>query len=160
MKEFKINDHMAVICEWKKTRSAFKHEAILMIDGEEVDRVKICYLNRTWERYEFESVLQKMLNKTSADHYFLTPEEIKECLNKWEAGESAALDRQFKTIGAIAKMGEVLTGGDQKASNDWKTRMLKAGLEGRGLIMPEDWDGLDEATKEQRLNAVIAELNK
>jgi len=46
-------------------------------------------------------------------------------------------------------------GKTQKESNDWKARMLKAGLENKGLIMPEDWDTLSENDKEARLNAVI-----
>jgi hypothetical protein len=38
--------------------------------------------------------------------------------------------------------------------------MLKAGLEGRGLIMPDDWDDLSEDEKNRRLDGVIATLNK
>jgi hypothetical protein len=58
----------------------------------------------------------------------------------------------FKTIGAIAKIGEVLTD-NQADSNDWKARMLKAGLP--QLDVPSDWDSLSEDEKERRLNKVI-----
>jgi hypothetical protein len=47
---------------------------------------------------------------------------------------------------------------DKKEQNDWKARMLKAGLGNAGLQMPEDWESLDEQTKEARLNAVISVL--
>ena len=66
--------------------------------------------------------------------------------------------KPLKTIAGIAKLGEVLAGDSKKSKNDWKTRILKAGLEGRGLIIPEDWDKLNEAEKEKRLNGAIASL--
>ncbi len=50
----------------------------------------------------------------------------------------------------IPKLGEVMTD-NKKGSNDWKTRMLKAGLQDKGLIMPEE--------KETRLNGVIGVLD-
>ena len=64
MKTFKLDKNTEVICEWKKTRMAFKHVATLMINGYEEDSAKICYQNRTWEGFEFESVLNKLLDKT------------------------------------------------------------------------------------------------
>jgi hypothetical protein len=36
--------------------------------------------------------------------------------------------------------------------------MLKAGLDGSGLIMPKDWDSLSEDEKEARLNGAISQL--
>ena len=62
--------------------------------------------------------------------------------------------KPLKTIASVMALGDVLTS-NQKESNDWKKRMLKAGLESRGLIMPEDWDTLDEDTKTARLNGAI-----
>lgn len=41
-----------------------------------------------------------------------------------------------------------------KEKNDWKLRMLKAGIQ--GLDIPDDWNGLDENTKTERLDKVIA----
>ena len=64
----------------------------------------------------------------------------------------------LKQVAGIMALGEVF-GKTKKQKNDWKTRMLKAGLEGRGLIMPEDWDELSEADKEARLNGAIGALS-
>ena len=66
---------------------------------------------------------------------------------------------EFNRIGAIAKLGDVF-GQTLKEKNDWKARMLKAGLENKGLEMPEDWDTLGEDTKKARLDAVIGLLSK
>lgn len=65
--------------------------------------------------------------------------------------------KPFRSVALVALMGE-LFGSTQKEKNDWKARMLKAGIS--GLSMPEDWDQLDEQEKERRLNAVIAFAKK
>jgi hypothetical protein len=54
----------------------------------------------------------------------------------------------------VAKMGEIF-GQTEKEKNDWKARMLKAGLGGKGLEMPDDWDTLTEKEKKRRLDMVI-----
>ncbi len=68
-------------------------------------------------------------------------------------------DSLLKSVGMVALMGDLFCN-NQKDKNDWKARMLKAGLENRGLIMPEDWDTLTEAEKEKRLNGVIKIIRK
>ena len=65
----------------------------------------------------------------------------------------------LRSVGLVAMLGDVF-GKSQKEKNDWKTRMLKAGLESRGLLMPDDWDMLSEDTKEARLNGAISQLGK
>lgn len=64
----------------------------------------------------------------------------------------------LSSIAMVAKMGDIFHPGDAKASNDWKERMLRAGLEGRGLIMPEDWGSLSEEEKTRRLDGAIKNL--
>ena len=44
---------------------------------------------------------------------------------------------------------------NQKDKNDWKARMLEAGFENKGLVMPDDWNTLDEDTKQIRLDSII-----
>ena len=150
MKTFRIGENIEIVCEWKKTRTAFKHEATLLINGSEDCTTKICYQNRTWESYEFESVIQKLLDKSS-----LSDAEKQFALDTCAGKSQADLEKKFEFIGTIAKMGEVF-GKDQKEKNDWKSRMLKAGLP--GLSIPEDWDQLSEDEKESRLNKVISNL--
>ena len=152
MKSFKINEKIEIVCEWKKTRTAFKHEATLLINGRESDRTKICYLNRTWESYEFQSVMNRLIERTQE----LNKEE-KEFCNNW-LKEDRTDWSELKTIGMVAKLGEVF-GTTQKEKNDWKTRMIKAGLGNKGITIPEDWDTLKENEKERRLNLVINEIS-
>jgi hypothetical protein len=150
MKTFTISPHIEIVCEWKKTRMAFKHEATLLIDGEEVDKVKICYQNRTWERFEFDSVIEKLLEKN------------KDRVDKGKAlatilAVNEGAPSPFKGIAAIAMMGEFF-GKTKEEKNSWKKRMLKAGLEDKGLSFPEDWDSLPEDVKEARLNGAIGQI--
>ena len=155
MESFKISKNLEAVCEWKKTRVAFKHVATLLRDGREVIDVKINYLNRTWERYTYESVLYKLMEKSKP---FLSGDEIVKfktaILNGGEHDKSL-----LKSVAMVAAFGDIF-GKNQKESNDWKARMLKAGLGSSGLSMPDDWDTLDEATKEARLNGALAQLSK
>lgn len=70
-----------------------------------------------------------------------------------EKREKENADSMMRSVGMVAAMGSIF-GNTQKESNDWKARMLKAGL--TGLQMPEDWDTLSEDEKEKRLDKVIA----
>jgi len=148
MRTFKISKKIEVVCEWKKTRTAFKHVATLLLDGKEVESAKVCYLNRTWESYKFQTVLGHLVKKSTV----LTEEEKKVC-NKFIDGNHTDWS-DFKQISNIAKLGDVFCD-NQKDKNDWKKRMIKAGFENKGLTIPDDWDTLDEATKEARLNKII-----
>ena len=63
MKLFKLSEVYNVVCNWKRTSYGFKHEAVLLRNGNEAGKAKCSYYNRTWERYEFESVLVELVNK-------------------------------------------------------------------------------------------------
>jgi len=62
-KIFNVKPNVQIIAEWDNTRNGFKHTAYLMINGRQVDEAKVNYLNRTWESYEFETVIKKLLNQ-------------------------------------------------------------------------------------------------
>ena len=154
MKTFKINKNLEIVCEWKKTRIAFKHEATLLQDGwKEIDKAKICYLNRTWESFEFESVIQKLLDKTN----LLTERQKKNFLKKASGRTTEETSHMFKAIKTISSMGDIL-GQTKKEKIDWKVRMLKAGLGDKGLQMPEDWNELSEDEQEKRLEGALKVL--
>ena len=160
MQIFTIKKGLQVVCESVNTRNGFKHTAKLIVNGLDRDETKCCYLNRTWEAYTYQSVLQKLCEKAE----WLSDAERKLFAKKieknWQEEDRKKNASTFKTIGMIAKMGEVFHAGDQKATNDWKERMIKAGLGDKGLIMPEDWNELSEDVKEARLNAAIEGLQK
>ena len=64
--EFKTNGKtLTFYCEFVRTRSGFKHICRVVNDStfENLLQCKICYLNRTWEYFEFQSVLLKAVEK-------------------------------------------------------------------------------------------------
>jgi hypothetical protein len=159
MKTFTIGRGILAICEFENTRSGFRHLATLVIDGNDVATVKCTYQNRTWERYEFESVLEKLrdesLSRGLLSQYH--QRKFKRLIaDNWQKKADAETSKKFQTVALIAKVGNIFTE-DQKQGNDWKVRMLQAGLP--GLSIPEDWDTLSEDEKQSRLDKVISELS-
>lgn len=158
MRIFKIGRQIEVVCQYQKTRNGFRHLATMMVNGTTVAEAKCCYLNRTWEAYEYQSVLQAVIAKAGA----LTPAQRRRAEKFAVTGYNPKKEKNpatadLRMVAGIARMGELLCP-DMKSKNDWQARMLKAGLAGRGLIMPEDWDSLTEEDKERRLNGAIGAL--
>jgi len=151
MREFKITERIQIKCSSQNTRDGFKHVARLVYDGEEVQTSSVSYLNRTWERFEFQSAMKQLIDKSKV----LSDEEKNLCNTFIEEGKHTD-DSMLKSTAMVAMMGDIFCQ-DKKESNDWKARMIKAGL-GEGIQMPADWDELDEETKELRLNKVITQL--
>lgn len=142
-----MNERIDVVCNSESTRYGFRHLATLFVDGKEYSKAKCTYQNRTYESFEFQSVLHKVISDSSlpvADKLFC--ESFIE--NYKDSDNSIGLTMN------IAKLGDVFCN-TQKEKNDWKLRMLKAGLESKGLMIPTDWESLTEEQKEIRLNAVL-----
>lgn len=86
-----------------------------------------------------------------AEEYGLTRVYDKEKIEETPKQQS----NPFAAMAMIAKIGELEHADDIKAQNDWKARMIKAGM-GEGISMPDDWNELSEEEKKQRLDGVIA----
>ena len=75
MENFNLTKNYNVECEWKDKNEGFKHVATLFLNGIKQFKTSVSYINRTWERYEFESILKKVVDlefKNEIDHgYFL-----------------------------------------------------------------------------------------
>lgn len=153
-KYFTINDELSVRCETQDTSYGFRHVAELLKNGwETTGYAKCTYYNRTWERYTYESVLEKLLSNSKKILSEAEQAAFKKTIEN--GGESEA--RELKSIAAFAQLGAILAP-DQKSKNDFQARILKAGLGNKGLIIPEDWDTLSEDEKEKRLTGAIAAL--
>jgi len=144
MKTFNLPNGYKIVCEWKKTRTAFKHTARIEQAGSTVYETKVCYLNRTWERFEFQSVAQKAIRA-----YFKEADQKKyiDALDKQDQeGDSA-----FKTIATIASLGDIFC--EKKEDKiAWKKRFL---AKTPGIDFPEDFDQLPEKEKQRRLDGAI-----
>jgi hypothetical protein len=63
MKIFNLGCDYSIVCNSENTRYGFRHLASLIHKCLEIDKTKCCYYNRTWERFEFESVCKKLLKQ-------------------------------------------------------------------------------------------------
>lgn len=159
MKTFRINDKYQIGCEYVKTRNGFKHVANLYRTGlsgttTSISETKVCYLNRTWESFEYETVIEKLLDLNKD---VICKQTRTKFLNRTSGKVKKEIANHFKSISMVAQIGNLLCS-DRKEKNDWKKRMLLAGLP--ELQIPEDWNTLSENDKENRLNNAITELNK
>ena len=64
----------------------------------------------------------------------------------------------LKSVAMVAAFGNLLCN-TEKDKNDWKLRMMKAGLSNQGLSVPEDFDSLPEVEKSKRLNSALAAIS-
>src|SRR4030067_1351476 len=103
MRECKIDKHNSIIAKAESTRSGFRHVVILMRDGREIDRSKVTYQNRTWESFEFETALNKMLNK----HPEIKPAVKKRFFEHASGREHERGESQFRQTAAIASLGDL-----------------------------------------------------
>lgn len=71
MRLITLDKNYNIVCSWKKTRTGFRHFATLFKNNYEVATATAHYLNRTWESYEYETVIKEVLR-----NYF-TSNELK-----------------------------------------------------------------------------------
>jgi hypothetical protein len=153
---FRVDEHTEIQAVSEKTKNGFRHVAKLYVDGQEVDSAKANYLNRTWESYEYESVIHNLINKSS----YISKENKDKTKKKFAEASHQKIEGEFKSIGAVASLGDVIGGDTLKEKNAFKLRMLKAGLGNKGFEVPEDWDKLTEEEKAKRLDKSIKFLNE
>ncbi len=68
MQKFELLNGITAVCESQKTRSGFRHVATLFsASGAEIAKAKITYVNRTWESYQFQTVLIKLVRGANLD---------------------------------------------------------------------------------------------
>lgn len=146
MKTFTLTDQYTIVCTWENTRYGFRHLAHLIRNGREIDKAKVCYYNRTWESYEYQSVVHRLIEK----HFDKDMAKLfMGIVDKY--GHEHALDG-FKGIAGLLALADVF-GQDTAQSN----RMKKATLASvPGIEFPKDFDSLPEDVKKER----FAEISK
>jgi hypothetical protein len=152
-KTFTLPDETRICCGSQTTSYGFRHLAVVRRGFYELGKAKVCYYNRTWERYKYQTVARAAIDKAfPADQAKIYRDQID--------GKSAAdTNAHLGLIAGIAKLGDILTGTPEE-SNAWKQRMLTAGLGDQGLDIPADFGALPETEKARRLNGAINALTE
>lgn len=127
--------------------------AILMVNDANLSQGSYHWENRPWQSFDFDIAMNKAFdnskNRLSKHHQRI----IKKWLDNGGKRETKRVNDQFKSVAMVASLGAIF-GSNQTEANDWKARMLKAGMP--ELDMPDDWDSLPEGDKQERLDKVIA----
>jgi hypothetical protein len=145
---FKLNSEYYVQCRSENTRYGFRHLAELHRGASVVAHAKCCYYNRTWESYEYQSVINQLLSS------YFTPPVSKRYIKKLDAKAHADCDRRFGTIAAVAKIGALLCEKPEE-KNNFQKRILDTIP---GIDFPDDFDALPEDEKQKRLAGAINTL--
>jgi hypothetical protein len=93
--------------------------------------------------------------KKAVQNSDLTPQE-KSSVLAWLDGDRTDWSG-MRMVGAIASMGDLFAT-TPKEKNEWKVRMLKAGLKNQGLDIPEGFEKLPQRVQTKRLNLVTDTL--
>ena len=102
MKVFSVNfqgEKNSIYCKCENTRNGFKHVATMYYNRNTY--VAVCYyLNRTWECFEYQSVIRKL--------YYIISDEMKgKAVDEWKAEKGkkriSAVEREriYKDIDAL-----------------------------------------------------------
>jgi hypothetical protein len=114
---------------------------------------------------EFEVIIDGQFYRST--HYYVKTKEFDGIKGKKINGNPLIEKRKEKkkedsalsglrTLSAIMGIGKLIGGAiTEKEDNNWKVRMLKAGIPEGALHMPDDWDQLSEEEKAKRLDRVI-----
>ena len=143
---FKITPTIEVSCQYKDTRNGFKHTADLYMNGEKTMSVKVNYTNRTWEKFEFDTVLLRLAEKAKLP-------VIAEFVSKRTSDSNTEF---LSGLSLLAGMFDIFADSKEE-KNKSKKAILKAGL-GDAIDFPEDFDSLPEDEQERRLNGAIKSL--
>lgn len=149
MESYKINENLTIeASSWNRGRQSWGHEARAIYNGREVASTRCTYYNRTWEAYQYQSVMQKLIN--AMDECKTIP--LRDRYMAWifiKTGDGREL-KALGMLGNLAKLAGIMGGNESKA------RILGTipGLDMNAL------NGLDEKTKTERLDGVINILTK
>ena len=104
MKIFNVNfqgEKNSIYCKCENTRNGFKHVATMNYNGNTYVATSY-YINRTWEYFEYQSVIKKL--------YYIISDEIKEkAVEEWKTTKGkkriskAERERIYKDIDTLFK---------------------------------------------------------
>lgn len=80
MRLIKIRDSLhdvSIVCDSRNTRNGFAHDATMFINGCKIASASCHYLNRTWERWTYESVCLACVDSAIEDRKAAIKSEFK-----------------------------------------------------------------------------------
>jgi hypothetical protein len=154
MKTYNFGEGYQVNCRSERTRYGFRHLCELTKDYNVLAETKACYYNRTWEAYEFQSVIHKAIGIAfgAEGRKKNTPEQnamIKGYCDEIDARARGEEAKRFDPVKMVCAVGALLTDNPEERAN-WDKRMLSTVP---GIDFPDDFDQLPAEEKQRRLDA-------
>lgn len=150
MEIFTLSKEYSIVCNSEKTRYGFRHLASLKRNGwQEVSRSKACYYNRTWEAYNFQSVVHSVISS------YFSPQLAGKYKKKVDRIKLQREEKAFNLTVSVAKLGSLLFTKPEE-QNGFKQRILKTIP---GIDFPDDFSALPEEEKQRRLDGAIAVIS-
>ena len=146
------NKSVSVTCESKSNRSGFYHLGKLYYQNRLVLKKKIQYYNRTWEAWEFQSLLENLLDKAKKELPDKAIIDLKALIEKENGVREAWVNTKSNNLKKAFKMIDIML--PKRKANKAKMNLLRSEFRG-GLVVPSNWDELDEDEKQTRLNKAV-----
>ena len=155
MKIYNFGEGYQVNCRSEKTRYGFRHLCELTQNYNVLAKTKACYYNRTWEAYEFQSVIHQAIGIAfgAGGRRKNTPDQIaliKQYKDEIDARARGIEAKRFDPVKMVCAFGALLTSNPEERAN-WDKRMLSTIP---GIDFPDDFDQLPAEEKQRRLDAV------
>jgi len=147
-KELQLTPKITLELSWIKTPYGFKHEAVAKMDTNEIlGKTKCVYYNRTWEKYEYQTVILQAID-------LFAPEDQKEALRKYykEVNHLPGETDFLQTVSAASAMFGVICGDDKETATKYQKKFLE---KVPGINFPEGFDDLPLEEREKRLSGAI-----
>lgn len=147
-KTVQLSEKYSVRLSYVKTNYGFKHEAVAMEDWRVLGKTKAIYYNRTWECYEYQTVICQAIKA-------FIPSPEKEVLHEHFStitrlpGEGKSF---LDSVCAMAKAFEVIAGDDKETTAKFQKKFLE---KVPGIDFPEGFDELPLEERERRLKGAI-----
>ena len=153
MKIYNFGEGYQVNCRSEKTRYGFRHLCELTQNYNVLAKTKACYYNRTWEAYEFQSVIHQAIGIAfgAGGRRKNTPDQIaliKQYKDEIDARARGIEAKRFDPVKMVCAFGALLTSNPEERAN-WDKRMLSTIP---GIDFPDDFDQLPVEEQQRRLD--------
>lgn len=155
MKCYEFGEGYKVMCRSERTRYGFRHLCELTHNYNVIAKTKACYYNRTWESYEFQSVIHQAIsaafdNRTrSQQKKGEAPNPlIKQYCDEIDARARGIEAKRFDPVKMAVAFGSILCETPEEKAK-WDKRMLSTVP---GVDFPDDFDDLPVEERQRRLD--------
>lgn len=103
------NREYQFINDSRNTRNGFAHDTTLFINGIEAGEASCYYINRTWERYTYQKVMQICINNMITEEYnrFIDNFKTENNIKRMTSEKRAEAKKEFYSLTNIKELQKV-----------------------------------------------------